>query len=114
LYDDFVPQKELSDEQKYFPSSFMSSEDPLNESSPFSSSETTPTNKFMPISNLILMDLNKMENDFQKLFELLDTASKWESIFYTSAEEIQLKEFRQQQLKPILQKMQFKMKLFQK
>ncbi|GJU02957.1 hypothetical protein Tco_1113295 [Tanacetum coccineum] len=45
LYDDFVPQKELSDEQKYFPSSFISSEDPLNESSPYSSSETKPTKK---------------------------------------------------------------------
>ncbi|GJW35660.1 integrase, catalytic region, zinc finger, CCHC-type containing protein [Tanacetum coccineum] len=107
LYDYFVPQKELSDQQKYFPSSFISSEDPLNESLPYSSSETKPTKKSMPSANPILVDLNRMENDFKKLFELLEMASKRESIFYTSPEEIQLSDFCQQQLKPILQEMQF-------
>ncbi|GJR03638.1 hypothetical protein Tco_0526622 [Tanacetum coccineum] len=76
LYMMIVPQKELSDEQKYFPSSFISFEDPLSEISLYSSSETKPTPKSMPSANLILVDLNQMENDFQKLFELLETASK--------------------------------------
>ncbi|GKG09075.1 hypothetical protein Tco_0334907, partial [Tanacetum coccineum] len=114
LYDDFVPQKELFDEQKYFPSSFISFEDPLSEISLYSSSETKPTPKSMPSANLILVDLNQMENDFQKLFELLETASKRVSIFYTSPKEIRLNDFCQQQLKPILQEMKFKLEIFQK
>ncbi|GJT20555.1 hypothetical protein Tco_0890492 [Tanacetum coccineum] len=56
LYDDFVPQKKLSDEQKYFPSSFISSEVHSNESSPYSSFETKPTKKSMPRANLILVN----------------------------------------------------------
>ncbi|GJV43510.1 hypothetical protein Tco_1428046 [Tanacetum coccineum] len=81
LYNDFVPQKELSDEQKYFPSTFISSEDHSNESSSYSSFETKPTQKSMPIANPILVDLNQMENDFQKSFELLEKTSKWEMTF---------------------------------
>nr|GEU57007.1 hypothetical protein [Tanacetum cinerariifolium] len=38
-------------EQKYFPSCFISTEDPLNESSPYSSSETKPINKSIPSAN---------------------------------------------------------------
>ncbi|GJY80685.1 hypothetical protein Tco_0493436 [Tanacetum coccineum] len=53
LYDDFVPQKELSDEQKYFPPSLIPFESSLNESSPDSFSETEPTNKPMPSANPI-------------------------------------------------------------
>ncbi|GJY61061.1 hypothetical protein Tco_0461718 [Tanacetum coccineum] len=61
LYEDFVPQKGLSAEQKYFPPSFISPEDPTNESSTYSSSETQPTKKQMPSANPILVDLNQME-----------------------------------------------------
>nr|GEU54015.1 hypothetical protein [Tanacetum cinerariifolium] len=43
LYEDFVPQKELSAKQNYFPSSFISSENSSNASSPYSSSKTKPT-----------------------------------------------------------------------
>ncbi|GJT99154.1 hypothetical protein Tco_1094672 [Tanacetum coccineum] len=114
LYDDFVPQKELFDEQKYFPPSYISSENPLNESSLDFSSETKTTNKLMPSANRILVDLNQMETDFQKLFEMLETASKRESIFYTFLEEKRLIDFCQQQLKPILHKIQFKLETFQK
>ncbi|GJT94657.1 hypothetical protein Tco_1090175 [Tanacetum coccineum] len=64
LYEDFVPQKEHSAEQKYFPSSFISSEYSLNASSPYSSSETKPTMTQMPSANSMKLDLNKMENDF--------------------------------------------------
>ncbi|GJW11523.1 hypothetical protein Tco_1577350 [Tanacetum coccineum] len=58
LYEDFVPQKELSAEQKYFPPSFMSLEDPTNASLTYSSSETQPTKKQMPSAKPILVDLN--------------------------------------------------------
>ncbi|GJU01152.1 hypothetical protein Tco_1111490 [Tanacetum coccineum] len=51
LYEDFVPQKELSAKQKYFPPSFISLEDPTNESSTYSSSEIQPTKKQMPSPN---------------------------------------------------------------
>ncbi|GJX72344.1 hypothetical protein Tco_0309515 [Tanacetum coccineum] len=82
LYDDFVPQKELSAEQTYFPSSFISFEKV--------SSETKPSMASMPSANPMLVDLNKMENVFKKLFELLEKNSKRESIFYTSKEELRL------------------------
>ncbi|GJS46586.1 retrovirus-related pol polyprotein from transposon TNT 1-94 [Tanacetum coccineum] len=48
LYEDFVPQKELSAKQKYFSSSFISSKNSSNASSPYSSSETKPTVTPMP------------------------------------------------------------------
>ncbi|GJX95948.1 hypothetical protein Tco_0351746 [Tanacetum coccineum] len=82
LYDDFVPQKELSAEQTYFPSSFISSEKV--------SSETKPSMASMPSANPMLVDLNEMENVFKKLFELLEKNSKRASIFYTSPEELRL------------------------
>ncbi|GJZ60708.1 hypothetical protein Tco_0616524 [Tanacetum coccineum] len=53
LYDDFVSQKELSAEQTYFSTSFISSEKV--------SSETKPSMASMPSANSMLMDLNKME-----------------------------------------------------
>ncbi|GJU70488.1 hypothetical protein Tco_1256747 [Tanacetum coccineum] len=59
LYDDFVPQKELSAEQTYFPSSFISSKKV--------SSETKPSMASMPSANPMLVDLNEMENVFKKL-----------------------------------------------
>ncbi|GJT14844.1 hypothetical protein Tco_0873550 [Tanacetum coccineum] len=64
LYEDFVPQKEFSAEQTYFPSSFISSEKV--------SSKTKPSMTSMPSANPMLVDLNKMENVFKKLFELLE------------------------------------------
>ncbi|GJT76453.1 hypothetical protein Tco_1043178 [Tanacetum coccineum] len=82
LYDDFVPQKELSTEQTYFPTSFISSEKV--------SSETKPSMASMPSANPMLVDLNEMENVFKKLFELLDKNCKRESIFDTSKEELRL------------------------
>ncbi|GKA69065.1 hypothetical protein Tco_0775129 [Tanacetum coccineum] len=76
LYEDFVPQKELSAKQIYFPSSFISSENSSNASSPYSSSETKPTVTPMPSANPMQLDLNKMENDFKTLFALLQMNSK--------------------------------------
>ncbi|GJU85961.1 hypothetical protein Tco_1293507 [Tanacetum coccineum] len=55
LYDDFVPQKELSAEQTYFPSSFISFKK--------FSSETKPSMASMPSANPMLVDLNEMENN---------------------------------------------------
>ncbi|GJS50979.1 hypothetical protein Tco_0624341 [Tanacetum coccineum] len=82
LYDNFVPQKELSAEQTYFPTSFISSEKV--------SSKTKPSMASMPSANPMLVDLNEMENVFKKLFELLEKNCKRESIFYTSKEELRL------------------------
>ncbi|GKA36571.1 hypothetical protein Tco_0723062 [Tanacetum coccineum] len=114
LYEDFVPQKEFSTEQKYFSSSFISFENSSNASLPSSSSETKPTVAPMPSGNTIKIDLNKMENEFQKLFALLQTNSKRESIFYTSLEEIRLTKFCQQEVKPILHKLHLSFEIFQK
>ncbi|GJS08870.1 hypothetical protein Tco_0365666 [Tanacetum coccineum] len=102
LYEDFVPQKEFSAEQKYFSSSLISSENPTNASSPSSPFETKLTETLMPSANPMILDLNKMENDFKSLFALLRTNYKRESIFYTSPEEIRLTKFCQQEVKPIL------------
>ncbi|GJW25174.1 hypothetical protein Tco_0038985 [Tanacetum coccineum] len=82
LYDDFVPQKELSVEQTYFSSSFISSEKV--------SSKTKPSMASMPSANPMLVDLNEMENVFKKLFTLLVKNSQRTSIFYTSQEELRL------------------------
>ncbi|GJY94875.1 hypothetical protein Tco_0511236 [Tanacetum coccineum] len=82
LYDDFVPQKELSAEQTYFPSSSISSEEIF--------SETKPSMASMPSANPMLVDFNEMENVFKKLFELLEKNSKRASFFYTSPEELRL------------------------
>ncbi|GJZ72250.1 hypothetical protein Tco_0636101 [Tanacetum coccineum] len=60
LYETFVPQVKLSLEQKYFSETFISSEDPSNESSLYSFSETKPTNKSMP--NVFL----SMESDLNE------------------------------------------------
>nr|GEV54115.1 hypothetical protein [Tanacetum cinerariifolium] len=48
LYEDFVPQEEFSAAQKYFSSSFISSENSSNASSLSSSSETKPIVTLMP------------------------------------------------------------------
>nr|GEU57520.1 reverse transcriptase domain-containing protein [Tanacetum cinerariifolium] len=54
------------------------------------SSGTKPSMASMPSANPMLVDLNEMENVFQKLFESLEKNSKRESIFYTSQEELRL------------------------
>ncbi|GJZ08203.1 hypothetical protein Tco_0542486, partial [Tanacetum coccineum] len=114
LYEDFVPQKEFSAEQKYFSSSFIFSENSSNASSSPSSSETKPTVAPMPSANPMKLDLNKMENQFKTLFALLQTNSKRESIFYTSPEEIRLTKFCQKEVKPILHKLHLIFEIFQK
>ncbi|GJZ49218.1 retrovirus-related pol polyprotein from transposon TNT 1-94 [Tanacetum coccineum] len=114
LYDDFVPQNKFSAEQKYFSSSFISSKNSSNASSSSSSSETKPTVAPMPSANPMKLDLNKMENEFQKLFALLQTNSKRESIFYTSLEEIRLTKFCQQEVKRIFYKLHLNFEIFQK
>ncbi|GJZ80957.1 hypothetical protein Tco_0645951 [Tanacetum coccineum] len=62
----------------------------------------------------MLVDLNKMENVFKTLFELLQTNSKRESIFYNSQEEIWLTNFCQQEAKPILHELHLHFEIFQK
>ncbi|GKA27527.1 hypothetical protein Tco_0713695 [Tanacetum coccineum] len=114
LYEDFVSQKEFSAEQKYFSSFFISSENSSNASLPYSSFETKPTVTPMPSANPMLIDLNKMENVFKTLFELLQKNSKQESIFYTSSEEIRLTNFCQQEVKPILHELHLHFEIFQK
>nr|GEY10173.1 hypothetical protein [Tanacetum cinerariifolium] len=75
-------EQKLSAEQTYFSPSFTSSEE--------ISSGTKPSMALMPSANPMVVDLNEMENIFQKLFELLEKNSKQESIFYTSQEEVRL------------------------
>ncbi|GJS16785.1 retrovirus-related pol polyprotein from transposon TNT 1-94 [Tanacetum coccineum] len=55
LYENFIPQKKLSVEQKYFPSSFISSENSSNASSSYYSSETKQTVTPMRSANPLLV-----------------------------------------------------------
>ncbi|GJU22894.1 integrase, catalytic region, zinc finger, CCHC-type containing protein [Tanacetum coccineum] len=104
LYKDFVPQKELSAEQKYFPSSFIPSD---------KNSNATPSiPASMPSESPLIIELEKIKNGFQKLSELIQKNCKRASIFYTSPEEIQLNDFCQDQLKPIVNELQFYFEFF--
>ncbi|GJW09544.1 integrase, catalytic region, zinc finger, CCHC-type containing protein [Tanacetum coccineum] len=114
LYEDFVLQKELSAEQKYFSSTFIPFENSSNANTSTSPSKTKPLVASMPSSNPIKLYLEKMENEFKKLFALLQTNSKRESIFYTTLEEIRLTKFCQQEVKPILHELHLNCEIFQK
>ncbi|GJY30961.1 hypothetical protein Tco_0414456 [Tanacetum coccineum] len=104
LYKDFVPQKELSAEQKYFPSSFIPSD---------KNSNATPSIPVsMPSESPLIIELDKIKNCFQRLSELIQKNCKRASIFYTSPEEIQLNDFCQDQLKPIVNELQFYFEFF--
>ncbi|GJV63577.1 hypothetical protein Tco_1474405 [Tanacetum coccineum] len=75
LYDNFVPQKDLSAEQTYFPSSCIYSVSKI--CSEEFSSKTKPTmasNAYA--NNPMLVDLNEMENIFQMLFKLIQKCCK--------------------------------------
>ncbi|GJU27678.1 retrovirus-related pol polyprotein from transposon TNT 1-94 [Tanacetum coccineum] len=74
LYDNFVPQKDLSAEQTYFPSSCISFVSKI--SSEDFSSKTKPSIASMPSANPMLVDLNEMENIFQTLFKLIQKSCK--------------------------------------
>ncbi|GJW68007.1 hypothetical protein Tco_0122431 [Tanacetum coccineum] len=104
LYKDFVPQKELSAEQKYFPSSLIPSD---------KNSNATPSiPASMPSESPLIIELDKIKNCFQMLSELIQKNCKRASIFYTSLEEIQLNDFCQDQLKPIVNELQFYFEFF--
>ncbi|GKB49367.1 integrase, catalytic region, zinc finger, CCHC-type containing protein [Tanacetum coccineum] len=104
LYKDFVPQKELSAEQKYFPSSFIPSD---------KNSNATPSiPASMPSESPLIIELDKIKNCFQRLSELIQKKCKRASFFYTSPEEIQLNDFCQDQLKPIVNELQFYFEFF--
>ncbi|GKD55297.1 hypothetical protein Tco_1288684 [Tanacetum coccineum] len=60
----------------------------------------------------LIIELEKIKNGFQKLSELIQKNCKRASIFYTSPEEIQLNDFCQDQLKPIVNELQFYFEFF--
>ncbi|GKE46455.1 hypothetical protein Tco_1477713, partial [Tanacetum coccineum] len=105
LYKDFVPQKELSAEQKYVPSSFILSDKTSNATSSILAS--------MPSESPLIIQLDKMKKN-QTLSELIQKNCKRASIFYTSPEEIQLNDFCQDQVKPIVNELQFYSEFFRK
>ncbi|GKF63560.1 hypothetical protein Tco_0187008, partial [Tanacetum coccineum] len=106
LYKDFIPQKELSAEQKYFPSSFIPSDKTPNATSSVPAS--------MPNESPLIIQLDKMKSCFQTLSELIQKNCKRASTFYTSPKEIQLNDFCQDQVKPIVKKLQFYVEFFRK
>ncbi|GJX92839.1 hypothetical protein Tco_0347425 [Tanacetum coccineum] len=74
LYNNFVPQKELSAKQTYFSSSCISFVS--KKSFEDFSSNTKPCMESMPSANPMLVDLNEMKNIFQTLFELIRKSCK--------------------------------------
>nr|GEW93552.1 integrase, catalytic region, zinc finger, CCHC-type, peptidase aspartic, catalytic [Tanacetum cinerariifolium] len=104
LYKEFVPQKELSVEQKYFPSSLIPSDKNSNAIALIPAS--------IPSESPLIIELDKMKSCFQKLSELIQKNCKRASIFYTSPEEIQLNDFCQDQVKPIVNELQFYFEFF--
>ncbi|GJV98666.1 hypothetical protein Tco_1553918 [Tanacetum coccineum] len=106
LYKDFVPQKELSAKQKYFPSSFIPSNKTPN--------ATFSVPASMQSESPLIIQLDKMKSCFQSLSELIQKNYKRASIFYTSPEEIQLNDFCQDQVKPIVNELQFYFEFFRK
>ncbi|GJT72924.1 hypothetical protein Tco_1032210 [Tanacetum coccineum] len=108
LYKTFVPQVELSAEQKYFSSISMNSETPLD----VSISSSPPVT--MPSSSKLLRQFHKMEKEFKKLFTLLEIKSTPKSIFFTSQEETFLHFFCCNEVKPILNYLHSVFKILQK
>ncbi|GJT43762.1 hypothetical protein Tco_0952477 [Tanacetum coccineum] len=93
LYENFVPQVELSAEQKYFSSASITSEIHSNASISKSPHVSKSPPASMPSSSKLIKNLDKMENDFNTLFILLKYASTRKSIFFTNPEEICLNKF---------------------
>ncbi|GJY34861.1 hypothetical protein Tco_0419330 [Tanacetum coccineum] len=100
LYDDFVPQKELSVEQKYFPSSSIPS-------------VKIPVSRNMPSESPLIKELDKIKVGFEKLSLLIQQNCKRASIFYTSPAEIEINDFCQDQVKPILNELKVYLEFFQ-
>ncbi|GJT87079.1 hypothetical protein Tco_1068796 [Tanacetum coccineum] len=107
LYEDFVPQKELSAEQTKVKCS-------SNARTSTSPSEIKPSLASMFSTNPMKLYLEKMENEFTTLFALKQSNSKRESIFYITPEEIRLTKFCQQEVKPILHELHLNFEIFQK
>ncbi|GJV55085.1 integrase, catalytic region, zinc finger, CCHC-type containing protein [Tanacetum coccineum] len=99
LYEDFVPQKELSVEQKYFSSSSIPS-------------VKIPVSKDMPSESPLIKELDKIKGCFEKLSVLIQQNCKRASIFYTSPAEIQINDFCQDQVKPILNELKVYLDFF--
>ncbi|GJS71607.1 retrovirus-related pol polyprotein from transposon TNT 1-94 [Tanacetum coccineum] len=99
LYEDFVPQKELSVEQKYFSSSSIPS-------------VKIPVSKNMPSESPLIKELDKIKGCFEKLSVLIQQNCKRASIFYTSPAEIQINDFCQDQVKPILNELKVYLDFF--
>ncbi|GJU84894.1 hypothetical protein Tco_1292440 [Tanacetum coccineum] len=100
LYKDFIPQKVLSVEQKYFPSSSIP---PVK----------IPVSKNMPSESPLIKELDKIKICFEKLSLLIQQNCKRASIFYTSPAEIQINDFCQDQVKPILNELKVYLEFFQ-
>ncbi|GJR68217.1 retrovirus-related pol polyprotein from transposon TNT 1-94 [Tanacetum coccineum] len=96
----FVPQKELSVEQKYFSSSSIPS-------------VKIPVSKNMPSESPLIKELDKIKVGFEKLSLLIQQNCKRASIFYTSPAEIEINDFCQDQVKPILNELKVYLECFQ-
>ncbi|GKB28241.1 hypothetical protein Tco_0867642 [Tanacetum coccineum] len=99
LYKNFVPQKELSIEQKYFPSSSIPS-------------VKIPVSKNMSSESPLIKELDKIKVGFENLSLLIQQNCKRASIFYTSPAEIEINDFCQDQVKTILNELKVYLECF--
>ncbi|GJS36622.1 hypothetical protein Tco_0535004 [Tanacetum coccineum] len=96
LYEIFVPQVELSLEQKYFLESFTSSVTPT-----IASTSSSPP-LTMPKSSKMIRHFHMLENEINKLHALLKAKTATKSIFFKSREDTILSRFCYDEVKPIL------------
>ncbi|GJZ03048.1 integrase, catalytic region, zinc finger, CCHC-type containing protein [Tanacetum coccineum] len=99
LYKDFVPQKELHVEQKYFSSSSI----------PY---VKFPVSKDTSSESPLIKELDRIKGCFEKLSVLIQQNCKRASIFYTSPAEIQINDFCLDQVKPILNELKVYLDFF--
>ncbi|GJZ45174.1 hypothetical protein Tco_0592770 [Tanacetum coccineum] len=99
-FKNFVPQKEPSVQQIFFPSSSIPS-------------VKIPVSKNMPSESPLIKELDKIKVGFEKLSLLIQHNCKRASIFYTSVAEIEINDFCQDQVKPILNELKVYLECFQ-
>ncbi|GJR95039.1 hypothetical protein Tco_0267213 [Tanacetum coccineum] len=96
LYKTFLPQVEISLEQKYFLEASTSTVTPIN------ASKSSSPPRTMPKSSKMIRHFHKLEKEINKLYTLLEDKTAIKSIFFTNRKDIILCRFFYDEVKPIL------------
>ncbi|GJT37330.1 hypothetical protein Tco_0937195 [Tanacetum coccineum] len=110
LYETFVPQLELSLEQKKFSKASTSNRTPVNTNA---SSSSSPPLK-MPKPSEILKYFQNLENEISKLHALLDAKTALRRVAFVDLEDLVLRNFCYNEVEPILDYLHVIFKVIQK